>query len=474
MSIRARNVTGIAAAVSVVALLSIIVVQTGGPGPAPAGAQAPAAEPRAAAPVTPRNPKPVAVDPAADEKAQRPDVDAEPTDARALFDCADAGAPKGSETGVTKDRVVVGATVPLSGHAASFGSEIRFGMEAMKHRINRAGGICGRRLDIQIMDDGADATRGAEYLCAMGRTVFALLVVPFSGSLQQAVDSGCIDRLDVPVVQALGSFYPWRVSDPWVWSVGATGETFARIAALYAYEAGARRFGIVFEREPEPAFVPAARAYNAAVRRLTGANIDGFNAAGTCERRYCGLVRGQSSAIAEAGEYHEHEGDVTALAMTPPTALEWMGTPGTVNATEQRYDAGPALLAKSFATNCQRVCDGMHVWSPFELPLPDASAAARRYAADLAAINPEADPFFVETQAAYVGLAVLADAMAQTGSGLTRAAMRDALTTGTFDVGLLPPISFGPASGARCMRTYDIQYRATFNGWKPSSRWVCA
>lgn len=392
-------------------------------------------------------------------------------DTRRLFECADGASPGASDTGVTKTEIRLGATFAGSGPLAD--SDVRYAMEAMKNRINAAGGICGRALAITYYDDGLDEARGSTMICRMADEVFALAVVPSYEGLAEAIKSGCIDRARIPVVGTLG-ITSGEYNNPWVWPIAASGPAFARAVIEDAWRAGARTFGIVFDRNPDLEFVQVARAYNAEVRRRTGHDIAGYNEQNRCQRSYCGVMAGQSSYATEVQQFEP--ADVTVLAMMPATALTWMASPGVQR--DRRYDLTPSLFGRGFANNCQSACDGMRVWAPFESPVGEnPSEAVRRYVQDLKKTKQDADEYNLSAEGAYAGVMMLADAMARAGTDLTRAGLRHVLDSQTFATGLMPSFRYTAAptrESGRCLRSYQIRYKGTFSGWRQVSGWVCS
>ena len=59
------------------------------------------------------------------------------------------------------DPIKLGALIPLAGANAVYGKDIKIGMDAAIERINGAGGVLGRPLEMVYYDDGATPTRTA-------------------------------------------------------------------------------------------------------------------------------------------------------------------------------------------------------------------------------------------------------------------------------------------------------------------------
>src|SRR5205823_4072897 len=80
--------------------------------------------------------------------------------------CAPGRNGGATDVGVTASSIKLGATVVQSGIGASFLGDVRFAMQAITDKANRAGGICGRRIDLMshLVDDGWSYEQGGTYL----------------------------------------------------------------------------------------------------------------------------------------------------------------------------------------------------------------------------------------------------------------------------------------------------------------------
>lgn len=58
-----------------------------------------------------------------------------------------------TEQGISDSRIIIGTSVPLTGHAAHLGHAIVTGMRAYFNRINNEGGIFGRKIELIAYDD---------------------------------------------------------------------------------------------------------------------------------------------------------------------------------------------------------------------------------------------------------------------------------------------------------------------------------
>lgn len=76
--------------------------------------------------------------------------------------------------GVTDTEVVIGATTPLSGPAAAWGTTA-LGAEAWAKYVNEQGGVHGRKIRVELKDDGYNPGRSVANVNDLKDSVFALV-----------------------------------------------------------------------------------------------------------------------------------------------------------------------------------------------------------------------------------------------------------------------------------------------------------
>lgn len=78
--------------------------------------------------------------------------------------------------GVTETEIHLGATMPLSGSAATGGSGVKAGQDAYYAKLNEAGGIKGRQIKLTVLDDAYDPSRARKQMRQLveGDKVFAV------------------------------------------------------------------------------------------------------------------------------------------------------------------------------------------------------------------------------------------------------------------------------------------------------------
>lgn len=401
--------------------------------------------------------------------------------------CASGRNGGATDQGVTGNQITLATTTVDSGPGASFLRDVRFGMEAVRNEVNRAGGICGRQLAIRYVDDGWDAQRGAQFLRNFinqpnpAEKIFAIPVGPSSEGLGVVIETGDIDKAQIPVVGTNGlSVSQYRTSSgraqPWVWPVAAATVSSARIMAKHAYSRGARKFSIVFDRDYRFG-KEAALAFNAEVKRLTGNDIPGFNTSGNCQPRFCGIESGQQSYSSQVTTFNRDKGDFVAMFLEPTTAQSWMADANTAPASGNGaprfgYGAAQPLFTKAFAQSCRTKCHGMLVWTGFKPNLEGYrdDPAVRAYVSALKQTNPQADEFNQFAQGGYVGMQLLVAALRKVGPNLTRQRLKAALDSIDLRSGLTMDATQKFRADNRftatTMQAFSIQYQGTFSGWR--------
>lgn len=66
---------------------------------------------------------------------------------------SDGGTESGREAGITDEHIVFGQSAAFSGPAQELGKNMRLGIEAAFHEVNRTGGVHDRELKLSVLDD---------------------------------------------------------------------------------------------------------------------------------------------------------------------------------------------------------------------------------------------------------------------------------------------------------------------------------
>lgn len=349
----------------------------------------------------------------------------------------------GTDKGVSGGRIRLAATNVRSGTGSSFLGSSYIGMQAVVNRINAKGGVCGRLLDLRLVDDGWDAARGQGYLETFTKEdYFALPVVPSSEGLTAAISNRTISKAGMPVVGTDGMLKE-QYSEPWVWPVATSTVSTMRIMAKHAYDSGSRTFGIVYDKQYKFG-AEGASAFRAYVSQLGGATL----------KADVGITPSRPNYSSEAKQFNDacNPGcDFVAMLLTPETAATYIASQPDKDGKRQgfgtkRTGGAQPLFNERFARDCGRPCDGMLVWTGYNPPigrlssLPDVAA----YVDDVRSVDPGVDINNQFLEGAYLGMKVFVAALEKVGPNLTRAALRDAMNSLTYSSSLASPLSWTP------------------------------
>ena len=395
------------------------------------------------------------------------------------YDCSKGQNAGATDVGVDAGKIRLAATVVKTGIAKDFLSDAQFGIEAVRQKVNRQGGICGRVLELAYDDDGWRSDDGARIISKWigGRSIFALAVNPSSEGLRGAIRSGLISQNRFPVVGADGMLIG-QYKDPWVWPVATSTLSVMHIMARDAYKRGARSFGLVWENSFRFG-VEGSHAFKEQVKRLCAG------------QQGCGLVSeaeikgGELSyktpadnfvgACSEASQDFA-KCDFVAVLLEPATAAQWVDDNGLGSGDPKKrpsvgIGAPQPLFVNSFIRSCGAPCAGMWAWTSFKPPIApyDDDPAVREYLSDLRAVSTSADPDNPHVQGAYCGMKLLVEALQKLGPTPTRAGLRGVLDRTSFTCGLAPALQFGQGDHFAAVSAQAFQ--AVFNvnnfvGWR--------
>lgn len=359
-----------------------------------------------------------------------------------------------TDVGVTATKINLASTVVLSGNGSSFLSDSPKAMQAVVAKVNRAGGICGRTLSLTVRDDAWKSDQGLLFLKNFieSKQYFALPVVPSSEGLTAAIKAGEISRAGMPVVGSDGMLID-QYKDPWVWPVATATVSTMRIMAKYAYDKGARSFGIVYDSEYKFG-VEGAKAFKDYVATLSGAQMKAFE----------GVRPGESSYSTNVQKFNSdcNPCDMVAMLLEPTTAETWMAS-GPKRGTMVTSGA-QTLFNRRFAANCKAACSGMLVWTGYNPPI-DALASlpgVAAYVNDLRAVDPGIDVTNAFAQGSYLGMSIFVEALRRVGPNVTRANLQQVMNSQEFQTDLASPLRW--TTGQRFANTQAQAFELRYAG----------
>nr|MDQ3757846.1 ABC transporter substrate-binding protein [Actinomycetota bacterium] len=382
--------------------------------------------------------------------------------------CAPGRNGGATDKGVTATRIRLASTAVLDGNAASLLADSPTGMKAVIDAANREGGICGRRLELTVVNDGFKPERGLAYIRNFIEDptgYFALPVVPSAEGLSAAIANKEISRAGIPVVGTDGMRIE-QYDEPWVWPVAAATVSTMRVMVRHAHEKlGVKTFAIVYDSKYKFG-IEGAKAFEEQVKAVGGELV---------EKRELDPDRPSYSSDAQAFSEKCKDGrcDMIAMLLLPDAAKTWMAARP---APAAKYLAGAqTLFTERFARDCVQVagylCNGLAVWTGFNPPIGALAATpgVAKYVQDVRAVDPGIDVQNQFLQGAYLGMSVFVDALKRVGPELTRARLREVLDQMTYQSDLAPTLQWGPGrhhANIRARAFAMVVAQGTFTGWR--------
>ena len=371
-----------------------------------------------------------------------------------LAACSGGSAPQAGTAdtpGVTRDAVVIGCSLPLTGHASYLGKQTLYGAQAYLNAVNEAGGVAGRTIKLITLDDGYDPPRcvaNTQQLIVEDR-VFCLF--SYVGTPTTAKIIPLLEEARVPLV---GSFtgadvlrFPFRryivnIRASYYQETAAAVDHmvgdlhFDRIAVLYQYDA----YGFDGLKGTEMALkslglTPVARGsyirgtmdVEEGLGRLLEANPQAIVMIGTY---------GPCAKAIKLARARGYKGLFYAVSFVGADEIARILGPG---------DDTPLIMSQV-------------VPSP---DLPESAAlltGVQDYARLLARSFPQERPNVVGLEG-FLNARVLVEGLRRAGRDLTRERFLDAIESiNNFSVGIASPVTYGPDRHQGLERVYFTRF----------------
>jgi branched-chain amino acid transport system substrate-binding protein len=152
---------------------------------------------------------------------------------------------KPTDVGVSGDQITLGGTFAVSGPVSNISGPILKGVRSYFNRVNEAGGIYGRRIELKWYDDGWDAQRGKAAIKRLVEQdkVFVLSVAPSSNGLDAA--RSYLEQQRVPVFGTSGLIES-QFQSPMQWPVGTGSKSAARISLVYMRQQHVQNLAVIW------------------------------------------------------------------------------------------------------------------------------------------------------------------------------------------------------------------------------------
>jgi len=147
--------------------------------------------------------------------------------------------------GVTKTTILIGQSGPMTGSNKEFGTDIRDGVLACFNKVNAAGGIHGRKLELVTLDDANDAKRAGENGRILIEQRGVLALFGYASATLSLPALPFVDKHKVPFVGPFTGAEPMRAFRPNVFNIRASyGDELEKIVDFYT-STGMKKFSII-------------------------------------------------------------------------------------------------------------------------------------------------------------------------------------------------------------------------------------
>jgi len=165
-----------------------------------------------------------------------------------LLAAASTAQPQGATStirGVTSTTIVLGQSAPLSGSNKDLGDDIRNGALAYFKKVNDAGGVNGRRIELVTLDDANDIKRSGENARKLLEENGVLALFGYASATLSRPALPFVEKHRVPFLAPFTGADPMRVFNPYVYNMRASyADELEKIVDHYS-RFGIKRFAIV-------------------------------------------------------------------------------------------------------------------------------------------------------------------------------------------------------------------------------------
>jgi branched-chain amino acid transport system substrate-binding protein len=148
--------------------------------------------------------------------------------------------------GITASTVTLGQSAPLSGSNQELGQDIRNGALAYFKKINDAGGVNGRRIELVTLDDANDVKRAGENTQKLIEEQHVFALFGYASATLSRPALPFVQQHKMPFIHPFTGADPMRVFDKLVYNIRASyADELEKIVDHFA-PLGVKRFAIVY------------------------------------------------------------------------------------------------------------------------------------------------------------------------------------------------------------------------------------
>lgn len=354
-----------------------------------------------------------------------------------------AAAGPQSGPGVSDTEIKLGQTIPYSGNGSPIGIPTGGATQALLKRVNEAGGINGRKINLISLDDALSPPKTVEQTRRLVEADEVLAIVGSLGSAANAATQKYLNARKVPqlfIMSGSSRFlapkeFPWTM--PWPVSAERVGEAYGRYIRQSRPDA---KVAIVYQNDEY------GREGEKGIRKGLGADADRLIVAQRTYDVTDPTLDSQIVSLKASGAdvlFHVSISKFAAQGLRKVSELSWQPV--------QFVDVPSASIAATFKPVGLEKAIGVISATYFKDPRDPAwkdDAGVAEYLSTMKAYAPEIDPYDTNAVFGYsVGESLVA-LLRQCGNDLTREnLMRQATSLRQVPVSLLlPGITLNTAS----------------------------
>ena len=331
------------------------------------------------------------------------------------------GAGAQSAPGVSAGKIVIGQSVPLSGANAALGNDIREGVLAYFKKVNDAGGLHGRKLELVSLDDANQVARSAENTKKLVEEQGVFALVGYASATLSKPALPIVEKNKVPFLAPFTGADPMRVFNKYVYNVRASyADELERIVEHYV-TFGTKRFAIVYYDDA------VGKENLAAVERPLKKHNLTIAALGAFKDRAKPDIDGTLKTVMKS------EPEVVIFTTLYKATADFIKASDKVGFNAQMVSnsfPGATPLAEALGDKAAGVAIAQVVPAPTNRSVP----VVREYQAAIEKLLGKKDYSFTSLEA-YVGAKVLVEGLRRAGPKVTRESFMAALDRLDYDAG---------------------------------------
>jgi ABC-type branched-subunit amino acid transport system substrate-binding protein len=343
-----------------------------------------------------------------------------------------AATAHGQVPGVSASTVRIGQSTPLTGSNAELGNDIRNGALAYFRKVNDAGGVHGRRIELVTLDDGNQVPRAEANTKKLveDEPVFALFGYPSATLSRPALPF--VEKHRVPFIGAFTGADPMRVFNKHVYNIRASYADELEKIVDHFQSLGVKRFAIVYYDD-----VVGRENLTAVERALKKRNLDPVSKAAFKDRAKPDIEAG----VKEVAKGSPDVVILTTLFKATADFIRLAQKSGVGAQMASNSFPGASPLAKELGKEGAGTIVATVVPPPTKRSLP----IVQEYQVAIEKLLGKKEYSFTSFEA-YIGAKVMVEAMKKSGPKLTREAfMRELDAMKDYDVGGYT-IAFSPTN----------------------------